>query len=266
MPSPKRQIRAFLLSAVLVFALIVAGVGFVNNNWRQSGEQMAIMNRNKLREDQPPDSFDGLVLYCNLTSFDVSLLSFKMHLGSRPYGSFRDSQDDLGRSPSLPMQLTVDSQLIMFPSNQIMASQDLEMTVKSGTPNSYPFDSYTAEFYVTGTAPSLRNKRYPISFSLKNSMEEWWVEFRLTDASGGDFNMILVEIILTRGANQKFFSIFICLLMWIMSLALLALAIAICRKHSNAVATTMLFALPAVRDIQPGRPPIGCTADGLNLN
>jgi hypothetical protein len=70
-----------------------------------------------------------------------------------------------------------------------------------------------------------------------------------------------------RTGAQQFFSLFIVLLMWAMSLGIFLMSLGHLWYNRKVeaptigVVTSMLFALPAVRNMQPGAPPIGCTTD-----
>jgi len=59
--------------------------------------------------------------------------------------------------------------------------------------------------------------------------------------------------------------------MWLLSITTFMLALTLCIRDRSVepptivVATGLLFALPAIRNVQPGIPPIGCTADTVSL-
>ena len=121
-----------------------------------------------------------------------------------------------------------------------MSQQDMVLAVKNGTPIMYPFDMYTAEFFIAGqfVSPSpsssppndtmvLKRQRFPISLVLSNNMEDWFMECNLKDGSHDEvpFDLIMVEIKFKRGYNQRFFSLFVVLLMWVLSFSMLALSL-----------------------------------------
>ncbi|KAI7831160.1 hypothetical protein BC939DRAFT_392162, partial [Gamsiella multidivaricata] len=67
------------------------------------------------------------------------------------------------------------------------------------------------------------------------------------------------------------FSLFIVVIMWALSIAIGIIAIQVIRKyrvtdeHVLTLGITTLFALPALRETQPGIPAIGCAADVLGF-
>ncbi|KAJ3321399.1 hypothetical protein HDV06_004384 [Boothiomyces sp. JEL0866] len=99
-------------------------------------------------------------------------------------------------------------------------------------------------------------------------MDEWRTEFVLEDSSPTkNDTSFKVSVSFTRAISQKFFSLFIVVLMWVMSMGVFLMAMSHVwlqqkiEAPTTGVVTSMLFALPAVRNMQPGQPPIGCTAD-----
>jgi hypothetical protein len=75
----------------------------------------------------------------------------------------------------------------------------------------------------------------------------------------------------TRSHTTILFSVFIALSMWILSLTTFILAFTLCYRQRKvepptiAVACALLFALPAIRNIQPGAPTIGVTIDTVGF-
>lgn len=154
-----------------------------------------------------------------------------------------------------------------------MSSQDLILSIKSGNPNNFPFDVYESKFYIQGLTSERTKKPVSLSLSLVNSLNNWKTDIELLANDNADFSVLIVDLKLSRAPTQKFFSLFIAILMWAMSLGIFLMAIAhvwhnrkveastIVSIINKGVVSTMLFALPAVRNMQPGAPPIGCTTD-----
>ena len=99
------------------------------------------------------------------------------------------------------------------------------------------------------------------------NIEGWQVFISLQDGSRGSDTVITANLRMYRGPTQVFFSLFISILMWLLSGSVFWLATTLCLRRRKvepptiAVSTTMLFALPAIRNVQPGNPPIGSTSD-----
>jgi Domain of unknown function (DUF4436) len=77
----------------------------------------------------------------------------------------------------------------------------------------------------------------------------------------------LTKISARRSATTIFFSIFIVVCMWLLSMTAFILAFTLWFRHRKVEPPTigfvasLLFALPAIRNTQPGVPGIGCTID-----
>ncbi|KAI8339675.1 hypothetical protein BC941DRAFT_349528, partial [Chlamydoabsidia padenii] len=80
-----------------------------------------------------------------------------------------------------------------------------------------------------------------------------------------------LKIITARSTTTLGFSIFMCLLMWALSLvmAIFGYQVLFHRRsvdvHACMLGITMLFALPALRSAQPGIPDVGCISDVLGF-
>lgn len=227
------------LALSLALLLVVFIVGVINSAWINSA-WINDANDTPTFHTSPSLDFPGLGISTNATSFDARQLTFRIHLGFTPYGNLSDSTSDWLKPPSVPIAVIVDSQVLAFPAGMAMASHDLALTVGKGTPQvivlpmqSYPFDSYQSTFYIVGQYAN-DSKRYllreadssrlPLSFDLRNAMPDWRILFKLTDHS----NLLVVNIEFSRASNQKFFSIFIVILMWILTFAIMGLALNMC--------------------------------------
>jgi hypothetical protein len=117
----------------------------------------------------------------------------------------------------------------------------------------------------------IQRSKIPLSLSIMNNIEGWQMMTTLRDVSDDAFQIIMVEFTIYRGPTQRFFSLFIASVMWLLSFSLFWLAFTLCIRKRKVepptlgVGTSMLFALPAIRNVQPGSPPIGCTADYLGF-
>ena len=89
----------------------------------------------------------------------------------------------------------------------------------------------------------------------------------LTDGEGTTENVVFIEAEFKRSVVTQFFSMFIITIMWVLSLSLFTLTITLYTRRRKvepptiAVAGALLFALPGLRNAQPGIPTLGCAAD-----
>jgi hypothetical protein len=109
----------------------------------------------------------------------------------------------------------------------------------------------------------------PIAFEYATFLQGWDLSANIISPNLGDY--LEAETFFRRSKTTKFFSVFINLLMWMLSIMLLAMAIAIWfRKRpveppTLAFNAALLFAIPAIRQVQPGVPTIGCIADAVGF-
>ena len=257
--------RAYI-AAIFAFIGIGLMVMGILNNTESSENGITSINRGALRNN-PPLNFNGLVIYANLTAIDVHNQFTTLRFDFWPFGRYLEPQDTLKRSPAFPINITIESKTSQFRSGHVMSSIDYALPFSSGSITLYPSDYYSANFYIMGQAFGNRT-RIPLSISLKNNLDGWKSNLQLTDMSMGNYEIVMCSIALHRSANQQFFSYFLSLTMWVISILVLTLAVTIAwfqRKIDSpmiVMSCSMLFALPAIRNILPGGPPIGVNSDG----
>lgn len=113
----------------------------------------------------------------------------------------------------------------------------------------------------------------PITFHLDASITSFHfmptLQHRQYASNGTD--RISLKILTGRSTTTQGFSIFICVLMWLLSLAmgLFGFQVVFRKRRADAhacmIGITTLFALPAVRSAQPGIPDVGCVSDILGF-
>jgi hypothetical protein len=268
----KKYSKTILISGsfFLVTLLLSIVIAYSRSSNHGMGSYSAINRPFSNDVSKVPANFSGLALYGNVTSIDNKSFNYKIHWGILPKGAFLDQRDDLKRTPRGPIVLTFDSHTEKFAAGQIMSAPDILFTLKTGNPTFYPFDEYEAEFFLSGSwinPDTNETEKVPLSVSLMTNVEGWQVLTQFQDESRGSFHLITSDILMYRGPTQRFFSMFLSSLMWLLGGSVFWLAVTLCWRKRRvepptiAVATTMLFALPAVRNVQPGNPPIGCTSD-----
>ncbi|KAJ9078642.1 hypothetical protein DSO57_1004600 [Entomophthora muscae] len=129
----------------------------------------------------------------------------------------------------------------------------------------YPFDKYSQFIKVEAKVG-----KYPISFdfTIKQANKDFIISYAPmpTIKSKTQFKLLL-----HRPWYSVFISIFVLILMWFLALAMLNVAIDILFHHRDAEAGfiagafSLVFALPALRDAQPGIPEVGCFMDAIGF-
>ncbi|KAI8893973.1 hypothetical protein BC833DRAFT_606696 [Globomyces pollinis-pini] len=147
----------------------------------------------------------------------------------------------------------------------VLTFVDAAYTIHEGTPHLYPFDKYRVflTFDIYGSNVTLNN----IFIQLSSSLDGWNadaysisnVPFISPSINGAS---ILIPVTLTRSSTQIVFCLFLYLIMWILSFHAFSMSITIYKSSKEVEAPTigvvggLLFALPAIRNSQPGTPTI----------
>lgn len=146
----------------------------------------------------------------------------------------------------------------------------MTMPYTQGATIDYPFDAYKSYFEILANKDKERLHKIPVSLTFLGKLQS--VEFIPTvQIETDDLYKISIEIFTRRSPTTIGFSLFIVLIMWMLSIAIGIIAIQVIRKyrvtdeHVLTLGITTLFALPALRETQPGIPSIGCAADVLGF-
>lgn len=273
----QKEVKYIYISLVILFTFLVILTGVIG---QIDGTFTKTLHRDSSDPSQLPQNFSGVSISSNFTSVDLDYYTYRLHFSFRPFGDYLDRTDLLQRSVSEDLFLAIDSDTISFLREEIMISKDLMMPIQSGFQSNYPFDGiirpksniivYQSEFFIHCVhVNNITNSKLdvPLSISISNSLQGWRSKITIQDVSAtSDYSLINISIEMSRAISQKFFSLFIFALMWVLSLGIFLMAFTHIRYSKRVesptlgVVTTMLFALPAVRNVQ-GTHVIGCLTD-----
>jgi hypothetical protein len=159
--------------------------------------------------------------------------------------------------PAVPITIKFGANARQFSAKQEMPAQDITFTITTGDLQNYPFDSFQDAFLVTAFATN-GSQPIPVALSLIAGIQSFSFDNQVTDKGNNAFSAILVELSIFRSFTTKFFSLFVIITMWLLSLLIIILASSVWLRGRKvepptiAFVTGMLFALPAVRNVQPG--------------
>ena len=203
--------------------------------------------------------FNGIVVMGNVTGIDVNNCLLKMTWKVEPSDDLVDDNTFMLNAP-----LTVDfdgAQVVTFPAKQRITNQDITFPLSDCDLNAYPFDSYALiESYFDAKSD---DDYYNVTGSISGGILGFEV---FKDAQMDEFGYFTFNIRIYRSWTTKFFSGFIFILLWLISLGsmlftLLFFFFDAVELPIVAITTALLFAMPNVRNTQPGIPGIGCTSD-----
>ena len=215
-----------------------------------------------------------------MITVDVPNSNFKAAFSFIPSGSFASAFAAVGDlstrsaqkkylSLTKPIAMIIGSQTINFKANQPMPDQSLLMAFDTGNVNQYPFDQFSTSFLMIASsteAQTLNATQVNLAFSIVGLAQAFYI----TPSFGTPVSLttlIEVSVVASRSFTTRFFSLFIFSSLWILSFTIFALATTLWLRDRTVEPPTIgfcagfLFALPAIRNAQPGAPPIGCTVD-----
>ncbi|KAJ3397729.1 hypothetical protein HDU92_004145 [Lobulomyces angularis] len=213
---------------------------------------------------------DAIVIVARLSQFDIIKFTYIVHF------EFLISGPTLTNRGYLENAVTINfgSQSKLFPRAVQMQSQDLTFTFTEGDSNNYPLDEFIDAFTISASYADIRvnnsNTPPPIVVEALGSLQGYTIEYGVAESEEIPYSTGFA-LKLTRSNTTKFFSFLMILTMWCLSASVLLLAITLWMRDRKVepptigVTTGLLFALPAIRNVQPGIPGIGCTADVVGL-
>jgi hypothetical protein len=207
----------------------------------------------------------------NLLSADPIKGDLPIRVSVIPKGSFAIN-DSPRMSQDLTFVTTVEGAKSdgSLAKNKIPPYIDGTLSLYNGRVNDYPFDKHEADLYLNFINPKNDQQSIPMSVDFNGSIPGFNVdadiikEFDTVDDIG-------IKVHISRSLITKIFAIFIMVAMWLVAITVLTIALAVLLQKRPVEAGlftymgALLFALPAVRNIQPGIPPVGTLTDFLSF-
>ncbi|KAJ6551876.1 hypothetical protein B0H19DRAFT_1159306 [Mycena capillaripes] len=172
-------------------------------------------------------------------------------------------------APGVPVRLLLQSVTSNFAANTIMPQQTVSQ-ILDGDVNRYPFDIFEVDYQIFAFS-SPTNGTYgtplPMTIYAEGTVQGWKID---TDFSGinDDGSGVNIHIRVSRSPITKAFSMIIIVVMWCLSSGIFIAAMSVWFREKKveppliAISTALLFALPNVRNSQPGIPSVpGTTSD-----
>ncbi|KAF8149288.1 hypothetical protein K438DRAFT_1988919 [Mycena galopus ATCC 62051] len=171
--------------------------------------------------------------------------------------------------PSVPVRVLLDYLTVNFNANTVMPVQTVSQ-ILDGDINRYPFDTYTYSYEIYAfTSPGNGSYGMPLPLTVfaQGGIQGFKVDTSF-DELEDDGSGVVITFTLSRSPITKVFSILIIIVMWCLSSGIFIAAMSVWFRERKvdlpliAISTALLFALPNVRNSQPGIPPVaGTTSD-----
>ena len=157
--------------------------------------------------------------------------------------------------------------------NRIPDSVTGSLSIVSGKVSDYPFDRHTSDFYLFFTNPKDEKEEIPMVINFYGAISGYNIDVDYipkTEFESSDTYMGL-RVTVSRSVITKSFSIFLMIAMWLIGLVVFTMTMVVVWQPRTiefgmfTFTAAMLFALPAVRGLQPSIPPIGGLSDFLSF-
>ncbi|KAJ3159026.1 hypothetical protein HK101_001154 [Irineochytrium annulatum] len=286
--------------ALLVFAALVAVFAILNSKEGDASLQTVYMshppnaplsNFTKTVGPSPPvpkngsdlnafaadicSQYDMVQMAGTVALVDPTARKISLHFTFTPCGKFAYVDPVFKRQNlNFPVNVTVSNVMFQFDnSGSPMPAMDFNAVMSSGTVNNYPLDIYTTPpLRIAGTYHdpiSTNLTALPLYLTLVGALQTFSIDVpTLTDTSdAGDGTLLQLQARVQRSFTTKAFACFVMLVMWCLSILTFALSVTPWVRRYRieapavAIPNTLLFALPAIRNVSPGVPAIGATAD-----
>ncbi len=269
MEEPAKSKKPLLVGLVLL--LIFAGAYiFVLNAYKTEGADRAA----ELAPDTQKAGENRIDVTGRIVTADVMKGDVTMRLEFTPHGSFLSSDGTtLARDLELYVASATGKNVHEFKKGRRMNPVEAVVEIYEGEPMDYPFDAHSAELTFFFETPAVKegegggSDSIPMAVELRGSVAGLRIDAEYAKENAPDHAVIDINI--SRAMTAIFFSTFIMIAMWLLVIAVLFLVFRVFAGHRKIEISmfsflgALLFAFPALRNSQPGTPPIGTLSDFL---
>lgn len=277
---------------LVVLAIALLYIGSVVRNASES-------QRRSLNLVEEGTGDNRVLIVVDITSIVPGSRQLTAQLGFRFAGDLR--QDE--QTPKVNLRFLVNNiagqQEFEFPKGKRLGRIEVTFPM-DGDVNKYPFDKYLAylRFIVTragsASAPTIVSVpqsepegsarpgelkvdegsfqgRVPVSLSVSTSASIPGIKFSRDASPASEPNVTKVDLKIQRPQNLIVVSLFVMVLMMSLALSVLMMALNATRADKKfdllplSLSLSLIFGLPALRNIQPGVPPVGALADYVSF-
>ena len=267
MEEPKKSKKGLVIGIVLLL-VFAAAYAFVLSAYKAEGE-------NRAAELAPNDkiSNDRIDTSARIVNADVLKGDISVRLNFTPHGSLLSADGvTLSRDLLLDVSSATGKHAYEFKKGKRMDPVEAIVEIFDGEPMEYPFDKHEAElsfyFEPAGAASATEaDNSIPVAIQMYGSVSGLRIDAEY--AKEHTDNHVVVDLSLSRAPTAVFFSVFIMAAMWALTLGVVCLVFRVLAGHRKIEISmfsflgALLFAFPALRNSQPGTPPIGTLSDFL---
>jgi len=255
MPWLNKRWISFFISSAAVAIVLVCVVGWANNQ-----EGIKVRNQADAYGTLPTDTNQVLGVDVKVNYFDPNGKTGPTVVVQLSYWPIINNT-----FPAIfpfPIQIIVQQQTFNFTASATLPDHSFSLNAP-GNPNTYPFDLYDGFIDIQASILP-NNDDLPLTVVTEGALQG----FTYSSHFQGNGSEVSIDFYVRRSTTTRVFAAIIFLLMWFLSLSIFIAAMSVWFRGKNAelpmvsISTALLFALPNIRNSQPGVPsPVGTTED-----
>jgi hypothetical protein len=269
MDEPTRSKKPLIV--IIILLLIFAGLYvFVLNAYKNEGNNRAA----ELTADTAKAGENRIDVSGRIVTADPLKGDVVVRLEFTPHGTLAAGEGGaLARDLELNISSATGKNVHEFKKGKRMSPVEAVVEIYEGEPMDYPFDQHAAElsfFFEPGAGKggeASGNEAVPVAVEMRGSVAGLRLDTEYAKENTPDHAVI--DISIQRASTAIFFSVFIMIAMWALVIGVVLLVYRVFAGHRKIEISmfsflgALLFAFPALRNSQPGTPPIGTMSDFL---
>jgi hypothetical protein len=215
----------------------------------------------KINPLDPPPSFNGILIFANVTRIEHHNLSCTIRYSFYPVGTYQSAKTE---QFSRNVKFYTERYHTTIFTHEFDPVAEVTYPIV-GLPVKYPFETYWSHFTISLYTDD--DKPVPFAIGIIASKQSWWGNAELQDIG----EQMTIALRFDQGWTTKLFAIFSSLIMWILTITLIAITWTIFVNNGIAERSVMrlgmrfLIAFPVIRRNQPQVVPMGSTEDVLSF-
>ena len=266
-----RKSKKPLLVGIILLLVFAAAYAFVLLAYQNEGEarkaELSYDDAKLEKLDKNRIAAEAKIVTADPMKGDIAV-----RLSFTPQGSLATPEGKLTRDLVLDVSAAAGKHVYEFKKGRKMDPIEAIVDMYDGEPMDFPFDKHQGElaffFEPAGAAPGAEGaEQIPVALELRGSVSGLRIDASFAEENKD--NNVVVDISISRARTTMFFSLFIMVAMWALAIGVICLVFRVFAGHRKIEISmfsflgALLFAFPALRNSQPGTPPIGTLSDFL---
>ena len=262
MDAPTRSKKPLIIGIILLLLFAGAYV-FVLSAYKSEGDNRAA----ELAADPQKAGENRIDVTGRIVTADPLKGDIMLRLEFTPHGTLAGENGALARDLEFYVSSASGKNVHEFKKGKLMNPVEAVVEIYEGEPMDYPFDAHSAELSFAFQGTGGGNESVPVAVELRGSVAGLRIDTEYAKENTPEHAVI--DISLERASTARFFSIFIMVAMWALVGGVVFLVFRVLAGHRKIEISmfsflgALLFAFPALRNSQPGTPPIGTLSDFL---